>query len=86
MQPIKIIRKWAVPSWNTRKLFADDDKDKVPNVFDCQPQNRRKQDGEWGNAFENEKKFERFDDQKETDDIITRLTKSGRFRKIRRYQ
>ena len=83
MKPIKITKKWIVPSWNTRKLFADDDKDGVSNVFDCQPRNPRRQDGEWGNALENERKFERLDTKK-GDSIITELTKSNRFRKARR--
>jgi len=32
-----------VKSWNTFKLFADSDRDGVPNVFDCRPRNPRKQ-------------------------------------------
>lgn len=82
MKPIKITKKWTVPSWNTRKLFADDDRDGVANVFDCQPRNPRRQDGGWGNASDNEKKFERFQDEKKTDSNITKITKNF---KTRRY-
>lgn len=85
MKPIRITSKWKVNSWNTKKLFADDDRDGVANVFDCQPHNRRKQDGEWGNAELNEKKFERLDSSK-GDKILSDLSKSSRFRKAtRRY-
>ena len=40
-KPCKYIKKI---SWNTNKLFVDSDKDRVSNIFDCQPHNKRKQD------------------------------------------
>jgi len=33
-----------VKSWNTKKLFSDNDRDGVSNVFDCRPNNFKKQD------------------------------------------
>jgi hypothetical protein len=79
----RLIRNIRLPEMRPSRLFADNDRDGVANVFDCQPRNPRKQDGDWSNAQENERKFERLDANK-GDDIITRLTKSERFRKIRR--
>ena len=35
---------WKIQKGKTVHLFADDDRDGVPNVFDCSPKNKRKQD------------------------------------------
>ena len=39
-----MVKPLKVKSWNTFKLFSDNDKDGVANVFDCKPKNKKKQD------------------------------------------
>ena len=38
-------RRWFNLETRPSRLFGDKDRDGVANVFDCQPNNRRRQDG-----------------------------------------
>ena len=44
----RFIRNIRIPEVRPSRLFADDDRDGVANVFDCQPRNRRRQDDRYG--------------------------------------
>ena len=59
--PPHALRAGPLPNkWLPQKLFSDDDKDGVPNVFDCQPHNSRKQDKEektWETSEEADKRW-----------------------------
>jgi hypothetical protein len=53
------------------KLFGDRDRDGVANVFDCQPNNRRRQDGD--NSDKKQKEDSYFIEGKDPEDFLKKV-------------